>query len=307
MQLKQIGKQYLAAKHNPHPLFCQETTKLKREQIMYWVLIAIPVVFIVVFMVYPAILSVSYSFSHPEGGAFPNTLAYEQNFADPEFFKSIEYNLLLVAVTVPLELLVGIFMALILSRRFIGRGLLRAVMILPITIPEVVFLVSMNTMFREKGVINSMLFYFGLPHENLWLVHSPFNFIIIVLVEIWRTTPICALLILAGIQSIPAQVYESASIDRATTWMKFRHITLPLLKPAIVATILLRGIDAFKIFATPYTLSPSIPTMTGYAYSIYYERLQMSLVGLTRAAVSADILALFIVIFSYAFVRYTSR
>lgn len=280
---------------------------MKSEQVMYWVLIAIPVVFIVAFMVYPAVLSVSYSFSHPEGTAIPNTLAYKQNFADPEFSKAIGYNLLLVAATIPFELLTGLFMALVLSKQFIGRGLLRAIMILPITIPEVVFLVSMKTMFGEKGVVNSMLFNLGLPYNNLWLVYSPVNFIIIVLVEIWRTTPICALLILAGIQSIPAQVYESASIDRATVWMKFRHITLPLLKPAIVATILLRGIDAFKIFATPYVLSPAIPTMTGYAYNTYYLRFAMNPVGLARAAVSADILALFIIVFSYAFVRYTSR
>jgi trehalose transport system permease protein len=280
---------------------------LKREQLMYWVLISIPIIFILAFMIYPATLSVSYSFSHPEGGAFPNILAYQQDFADPEFSKAISYNLLLVAVTVPLELLVGLFLALILSKQFIGRGLLRAIMILPITIPEVVFLVSMKTMFAEKGVINSMLFYLGLPYVNLWLAYSPSNFIIIVLAEIWRTTPICMLLILAGIQSIPAQVYESASIDRANVWMQFRHITLPLLKPAIVATVLLRGIDAFKIFATPWVLSPSIPTMTGYAYNIYYERFALGPVGLARAAVSADILALFIIVFSYAFVRYTSR
>ncbi len=280
---------------------------MNRERLMYWVFIAIPIFFILAFMVYPAILSVSYSFSHPDGGAFPNTLAYEQDFSDSEFSSAIAYNLLLVAVTVPLELLAGLFMALILSRQFFGRGMLRAIMILPITIPEVVFLVSMKSMFAEKGVVNSILFYLELPHNNLWLVYSPLNFVIIVMVEIWRTTPICALLILAGVQSIPGQVYESASIDRASTWQKFRHITLPLLKPAIVATILLRGIDAFKIFATPYVLSPSIPTMTGYAYSIYYLRYALNPVGLARAAVSADILALFIVVFSYVFVRYTSR
>lgn len=280
--------------------------KLNREQLIYAILIAIPVIYVTAFMVYPSILSVYYSFSHPRGGPIPNTLAYTQNFNDPLFTDALGNNLLIVVITVPLELLAGLLLALLLSRRFFGRGFLRAILVLPIAIPEIVFLLGMMFLFREKGIINTILFSLGLPHDILWLLSSPLNYITVVMVEVWRTMPLCALLLLAGLQSIPTEVYEAASIDGAGRWMTFRRVTLPLLMPAIFATVLLRGIDALKIFATTYVLT-DIPVLSSYAYWIYVERWGFKFIGLSRATATANILALIIIAFSYVFIRYTSR
>jgi multiple sugar transport system permease protein len=168
--------------------------------------------------------------------------------------------LIFIAVTIPLELLLGLGMALVLNEAFRGRGLLRAVVLIPWAIPTVVASQMWRFIFNDRyGLFNFMLF--GADTSRYWApLADPYLALAgIMVAEVWKTTPFAALIILAGLQSIPDDLYEAASVDGATSWQKFRHVTLPLLKPALLLALLFRTIDSLRVFDLVYVMTQGGP------------------------------------------------
>lgn len=185
---------------------------------------------------------------------------YRDLLTDPVALASIRTTLIFIAVTIPLELLVGLGIALVLNEMFRGRGLLRAVVLIPWAIPTVVASQMWRFIFNDRyGLVNFVLF--GADTSNYWapLAHPHFALAAIMIAEIWKTTPFAALIILAGLQSIPDDLYEAASVDGATPWQKFRHLTLPLLKPALLLALLFRTIDALRVFDLVFVMTQGGP------------------------------------------------
>ena len=180
--------------------------------------------------------------------------------SDPVARDAIVTTLVFIAVTIPLELLAGLGIALVLNQGFRGRGLLRAVVLIPWAIPTVVSSQMWRFIFNDRyGLVNFLLFGADSSRYIAPLADPYLAMISIMTAEIWKTTPFAALIMLAGLQGIPDDVYEAASVDGASSWQKFRHITLPLLKPALLLAVLFRTIDALRVFDLVYVMTQGGP------------------------------------------------
>jgi multiple sugar transport system permease protein len=186
--------------------------------------------------------------------------------------------------SVAFELLFGLFLALLLHLSFKGRGLVRAASLIPWAVPSVVAALLWRWIFNDRfGVINALLLKAGIIQAAHAFLTSPWQArTAVVLVEVWKTTPFMALLLLAGLQLIPDELYESAKVDGAGPFQRFRYITLPLLMPAIIVALIFRTMDAVRIFDTVYVLTGGGPgdateTLSLYAYKQMFSFLDFGM------------------------------
>jgi multiple sugar transport system permease protein len=176
---------------------------------------------------------------------------YSNALSDPAWWAALEHTLIFTVVSVALELVIGLGMALAMHEAFRGQGLLRTTVLVPWAVLTVVTAVMWRTMFVSPyGFVNTLL-----GTDTVWLGSEPQALIIIIFADVWKTAPFMALLILAGLQVIPGEIYEAAKVDGASTWQRFSRITLPLLLPAILVALIFRTLDALRIFDLPYVLT----------------------------------------------------
>ncbi len=167
-----------------------------------------------------------------------------------EFWDAVFVTSFFAVVTVVLEVVLGMAMALVMNRSFKGRALLRASVLVPWAIPTAVTAKLWYFMFAYDGIVNRLL-----GTHILWTDGSWSSRFAIVIGDVWKTTPFVALLILAGLQIIPGELYEAATIDGAGAWRAFRHITLPLVRPALLVAVLFRVLDVLRIYDLPAILT----------------------------------------------------
>ncbi|HMG12306.1 MAG TPA: sugar ABC transporter permease, partial [Gemmatimonadaceae bacterium] len=181
--------------------------------------------------------------------------------ADPAWWRSVWNTVLLTITSVSMETLLGLGFALVINSKIKGRGLLRTAILVPWAIPTVVSAQMWNWMYQDSlGIVSSWGRHFGLLKVGQSLVANPDTALwALVAVDVWKTTPFMALLLLAGLQSIPADLYEAAHVDGATRLQQFRHITLPLLVPALLVAVIFRTLDALRIFDMPYVVKGNAP------------------------------------------------
>jgi multiple sugar transport system permease protein len=185
---------------------------------------------------------------------------YADLITDPVALQALKTTLIFVVVTVPAELLVGLGMALVMNEVFRGRGLLRAIVLIPWAIPTVVASQMWRFIFNDRyGLFNFVIFGGDAARYLAPLAHPQFALAAIMIAEIWKTAPFAALIILAGLQTIPDELYEAGSVDGATARQKFWHITLPLLWPALLLALLFRTIDALRVFDLVFVMTQGGP------------------------------------------------
>ncbi len=185
---------------------------------------------------------------------------YVDLWTDPVAWQALRTTLVFVGVTVPSELLLGLGMALVMNEAFRGRGVVRAIVLIPWAIPTVVSSQMWRFIFNDRyGLFNFVLFGGDTARYFAPLADPRFAMLAIMAAEIWKTAPFAALIILAGLQTISDEVYEAASIDGATSWQKFRHVTLPLLWPALLLALLFRTIDALRVFDLVFVMTQGGP------------------------------------------------
>lgn len=232
--------------------------------------------FVFLFSLYPILDSVRLSFYRLIltlpwlGQKFVAWENYHDLATDPVALNSLATSLIFVAVTTPAEVLLGFGMALVLNESFRGRGWLRAVVLVPWAIPTVVSAQMWRFIFNDRyGVFNFVLF--GDATDRYWapLAEPGLALASIMVADIWKTSAFAALIILAGLQVIPRELYEAASIDGAGAWQKFRHITLPLVKPALLLALLFRTIDALKVFDLVFVMTQGGPADTTNVLQFY--------------------------------------
>ncbi len=190
---------------------------------------------------------------------------------DPRFLLALAHTALFTGVTVSAELLLGLGFALAMNRAFHGRGLVRAAIVLPWAIPTVVVALLWRFLFdTQAGIANAVLMGVGvIDHPVVWFVRATTAWIPIMLADIWKTTPFVALLLLAGLQNIDASLYEAAAVDGAGAWRRLWHITLPLLRPAILVALIFRTLDAFRVFDLIYVLTAGGPGTSTEPVALY--------------------------------------
>jgi multiple sugar transport system permease protein len=215
--------------------------------------------------VYPVLLGLWLSFrnttlSSPDD-AFIGISNYQQLFADGQFWNAWGHTIEFTGASTLLETIIGLGMALVLTERFLGRGIVRAAMLIPWAIPTVVTSKMFGWLFDgQHGLVNYLARFFGLIHANInWYGSPEFALPTIVMADVWKTTPFMALLLLAGLQTIPRSLTEAASIDGANPWQQFWTVRFPLLAPSLLIAAMFRALDAFRIFDLVYVLTGGGP------------------------------------------------
>jgi multiple sugar transport system permease protein len=176
---------------------------------------------------------------------------YTEVLGDPAFWDAFRTTFVFTGASVALEVVLGLGMALAMHSAFRGQGLLRTVVLVPWATLTVVTAMMWRSIFEAPvGFVNSVL---GI--ETVWLGSEPEALIVMIIADVWKTAPFMALLLLAGLQVIPGDVYEAAKVDGATAWQRFTRITLPLLMPALLVALIFRTLDALRIFDLPFVLT----------------------------------------------------
>lgn len=184
-------------------------------------------------------------------GGFENYLA-AFTLARGRFWEALEFTFLFTVTSVAAEFVIGMGFALVMNQAFRGRGITRASILIPWVIPTVIAAQMWFFMFNvTPGFINSL---FGLGNLN-WLGQTGTATFAVVFADVWKTAPFVALLLLAGLQTIPNDVYESGRVDGAGMFSRFWFITLPLLKPAILVALLFRTVDALRVYDLPQVMT----------------------------------------------------
>ncbi|MES2785878.1 MAG: sugar ABC transporter permease [Pseudomonadota bacterium] len=211
----------------------------------------------------PLIYSIGLSFYASESFVSPSRWVglanYVELLADPLFWKAIGNGLLISGVAIVLQVSLGISIALVLNQQFFGRSLVRAVAVLPYLLPTVVACLVVQWMLDPNyGLLKSVLSSFGIGMFD-WGGNPATAMGVIVMVSVWIWTPFVVTCVLAGLQGIPAQLYEAAHVDGASPWKQFWHITLPGLRSVMIVVILLRGIWMFNKFDVIWLLTKGGP------------------------------------------------
>lgn len=239
---------------------------LARERWFGAVLILPTVIFVSLFAFYPIVNSVFLSMhrivlSLPEMGRrfvwFEN---YVTLFHDDVALHATMHTLMFVVLTTAFEILFGLFIAVVIHKRVRGRGLVRAAVLVPWAIPTVVASQMWRFIFNDKyGLVNYIFYADHVAAYTAWLAEPFYAFSAIVIADVWKTSSFAALLILAGLQTIPDELYEAALIDGAGPLQRFTRITLPLIRPALLIALLFRTMDAFRVFDLVYVMTQGGP------------------------------------------------
>ena len=198
-------------------------------------------------------------------------LHYKRLLSDARFWQSFRFTLLFISISVFLEIVLGLLLALILNMKILLRGVLRACILIPWVVPAAVSARTWELIYNyHYGLANFLYLRLGLSNQPFnWLGTNIGAFVSLVMADVWKTTPFVAIILLAGLQAIPQELYAQAKIDRANFVQIFYKVTLPLLQPIIVVALLFRTIDALRIFDLIYVLTGGGPGGATTSLSLY--------------------------------------
>ncbi len=184
---------------------------------------------------------------------------YRGTLVDPAWWNAVYNTFRFAIISVSIETVLGLMVALVLNAQFKGRALVRAAILIPWAIPTIVSAKMWSWMLNDQfGIINDMLLSVGLIDQKIaWTANVDTAMFAVLIVDIWKTTPFMALLCLAGLQMIPQDIYEATKIDGIHPVKVFFKITLPLVKPALMVAVIFRMLDALRIFDLIYVLTPN--------------------------------------------------
>lgn len=214
----------------------------------------------------------------------------------PRFYNALWNTTFFTVVSVGLETVIGVGFAVAMNRAFGGRGFLRAAILIPWAIPTAVSGLLWRWIFQSNGIANELL-----GQQILWTAEGFHAQLAVLIAEVWKTAPFIGLLVLAGMQLIPEEVYEAAKLDGANAWKQFISITLPLVKPALLVAVLFRLLDALRMFDLPFVLigprKSSVETLSILAWD-ESNQLQYGM-----ASAFAIILLVYVALIAYMFIR----
>lgn len=232
------------------------TETAKRTERLAWLFILPTLLVVLLVAGYPLFNTIYVTFFEAKLGSakaweYIGTENYTDLLSNANWWASVGNTLRFTIASVALELLLGLGIAIVVNSKFPGRGLMRTAMLVPWAIPTAVSSQMWKWMYHDVfGVVNDFFTRIVplLPQKIAWVAADNTAIWALVAVDVWKTTPFMALLLLAGLQLIPADIYEAAAVDGATGWRQFVTITLPMLRPAIVVALIFRTLDALRVF-----------------------------------------------------------
>jgi multiple sugar transport system permease protein len=247
-----------------------------RDQKLYWVLLCPVFATLFLFIAVPIGQSIFLSLHRSIIGlpqlktAFIGLQNYQELLTDPVATHSFWITVIFVVTTTFFELLLGLFIALLIHRRFCGQGTLRACVLIPWAIPTVVAAQMWRFLLNDAyGMLNYAAFGAETTHYIPWLAQPGTAFLAIIVADVWKTSSFAALLILAGLQVIPEEIYQAAKVDGARPWQRFWHITWPLIRPALLVALVFRTIDAFRVFDLAFVMTQGGPADATNVLQLY--------------------------------------
>lgn len=288
---------------------------LNNERLLAWALI-LPSLLVVFGLILGPILRAFWMSLHlvnlkrpALGTPFIGLENYTDILSDPYFWASIGRTFYFMVVSIALELVLGIGTALLLNREFRGRAFVRSLVLipwaLPITIAAAMWLWIFNPTY---GAFNSLLWQLGIIDEyRLWLSTPLSAMHVVILADVWKVTPLVILLTLAALQTIPRELYEAGMIDGAGRWNSFWRITLPLLTPTILVTLVIRTMDAFKVFDIIYIMTSGGPSDGTKVISYLTYQEAFTYLNFGRGSALAYLMTLFIALMAFVYIKVLHR
>jgi len=282
----------------------------QRERRTGWALTIPALLMLALVFVYPIVRAFWQSFFtqnlgtqlQSEFSGFANLARMAQ---DGRFWQSLGNSAVFTVFSVLLEFILGLGIALVLNQTFKGRGIVRTIAILPWALPTALIALAWTWIFNDQyGVVNEILLRLGIIQTGInWLGNPTLAMVSVIVADVWKTTPFISILLLAGLQSIPSDLYEAQAIDGATPWQSFQQITLPLLLPQIVIALLFRFAQAFGIFDLIAVMTGGGPggateTVSLYIYATIMRYLDFGY-GAALVTVTFLLLVLIVAIASY--------
>ncbi len=231
---------------------------------------------------------------------------YQRYLTDGRMWQSMWNTILFTVTSVFAELVLGLMIALLINRAFVGRGIVRASVLIPWAIPTAVAAMMWGFLYDgQTGIVAHYFEQFGLIDDaSVLLSTSAGGMFSVIFADVWKTTPYMALLLLAGLQTIPGSLYEAAEVDGAGKWQQFWKITLPLLKSAILVALLFRTLDAFRVFDLIFVLTGGGPANSTESISIYAYITLFSQSNFGAGSVLSVIVFISVAIISILFIKF---
>ena len=243
-------------------------TLLAQDRRLGYALIAPAIALLLLITVFPLAYNIWNSFHYAEpsnpivNGRPAGLFNYRRLFeAANSFVPALEHTVFFTVVSVAIEVVLGLVLALALNKSFRGRGLVRAAVFIPWAVPTVVSAQIWKGMFDpQQGFVDFLLKSLHLPGSTTtWLASADTTWVVIFVADAWKNTPFVAIILIGGLQVIPNEIYEAAKLDGASAWRQFRRLTLPLLKPALMVALIFRTMSAFLIFDVVYIINRGGP------------------------------------------------
>jgi multiple sugar transport system permease protein len=278
------------------------SSRTRSERKLAWMLCAPAVVAMLLVTAYPIAYAIVLSLQNvdlrfPDENSFAGLSNYGTVLTSSLWWTDVFNTVFLMVVTVSIELVLGMAIALVMHRAIFGRGIVRTSVLIPYGIITVVAAFAWQFAFApETGFVNNLL-----GAETDWFGERFTSFVVIILAEVWKTTPFMALLLLAGLVTIDSQLYEAARVDGASAWQRFTRITLPLMKPAILVALLFRTLDAFRVFDSIFIMTRGALDTESVSILGYNQLISRLNLGLGSAVSVLIFLCVFLI--AFVFVR----
>lgn len=234
---------------------------------------------------------------------------YKENLTDGRMWKAISNTTVFTVISVFAELVIGLAIAILINKAFFGRGLVRATILIPWAIPTAVSAFMWKYLYDgQNGIVAKAFEEIGLFDRMTDLLTSSNGAMFsVIFADVWKTTPYMALLLLAGLQTIPSSLYEAASIDGASKWKQFTKITLPLLKSSILVALLFRTLDAFRVFDLIYVLTGGGPANSTETISILAYKVMFAQTNFGEGSALSVIVFICVAIISMIYIKFLGR
>jgi trehalose/maltose transport system permease protein len=281
----------------------------RRRERLGWILTAPTIIIICIVALYPVVRTFLLSFTNARlsttrAVSFVGISNYTDLLTDRIFLQATWNTGVFTVFSVLFETILGLIIALTIHSNFKGRGVVRTAMLIPWAIPTVVSARMWAWMYNDVfGVINDLLVTrLGLLDRKLaWVADPVLTLPSLIAIDVWKTTPFMALLLLAGLQVIPDDIYEAADIDGASRWQQFWTMTLPLLRPALMVALIFRTLDAFRVFDLPFVVKGTAPE--SITLSILARQTMIDLARLGQGATIAVVIFVFLMIIVGVYTR----
>ncbi|QFY63712.1 sugar ABC transporter permease (plasmid) [Rhizobium grahamii] len=276
----------------------------------YWPFVIPALVVVAAVIVFPWVftlwMSVN-SWTLGQAQVFAGLDNYLRLAVDLRFWESLWHTVLYTTLSVVAPLFLGTLAALIFDAQFPFRGLLRGVFVMPMMATPVAIALVWTMMFHPQlGVLNYLLSFIGIGPQE-WIYNQKSVIPSLVLVETWQWTPLVMLIVLGGLAAVPREPYESAEIDGANVWQKFRYLTLPMIAPFLMIAVIIRSIDAVKSFDIIYAMTQGGPGTASETINIYLYNTAFSYYDIGYGSAMAVIFFVLIVMLSFILLKVKQR